>query len=127
MKLSIAVRLTALLLIPALVSNNLAFAEKKPADPVAMKADLAARGVGAGVRVTLADNTQAKGIIVNVGDQSFALKVKEVDQPRQFQYSQVTGVHGTGLSTGAKIAIGVAIGAAAVVIGVAIAVKKSGY
>jgi hypothetical protein len=127
MKLSLAVRLTALLLIPALLSNNLAFAATKAADPAAMKAKLAARGTGANVRVTLTDNTAASGVIVNIGDQSFAVKVKGIDQPREIQYVQVTGVHGTGLSTAAKIGIGVVIGVAAVVIAVAIAFKRGGW
>jgi hypothetical protein len=53
------------------------------------------------------------------------MKLKEVDQPREFQYAQVTGVHGAGLSTGAKIGIGVAIGVAAVVIGTEIVFEKA--
>jgi hypothetical protein len=126
MKLSLAVRIMALLLIPALLSNSLAAASNTP-DPALMKAKLAARGVGADIRVSLSDHSQARGIIVNIGEQSFALKVRTVDQPREFQYAQVTGVHGTGLSTGAKIGIGAAIGVAAVVIGIAIAFKKAGY
>jgi hypothetical protein len=126
MKFSLAVRIMGLLLIPALLSNSLALASNTP-DPALIKAKLAARGVGADVRVSLSDHTQARGIIVNIGEQSFALKVRTVDQPREFPYAQLTGVHGTGLSTGAKIGIGAAIGVAAVVIGIAIAVKRSGY
>ncbi len=38
MKLPLAIRFTALLLIPALLSNNLAFAAMKPVDPAAIKA-----------------------------------------------------------------------------------------
>ena len=127
MRLSLAVRCTALLLIPALLANNLAFAATKPVDPAAIKAKLAARGAGTAVRVTLADNTQAKGFIVSIGDQSFALKLKGADQPREIQYAQVTGVHGAGLPTAAKIGIGVAIGAGAVVLGAYIAYKRSGW
>ena len=67
MTLSRLIRLTALLLIPALLSNTLAFAAKKPVDPAAVKAKIAARGVGQGVRVTLADNSEARGLIVSIG------------------------------------------------------------
>ena len=87
MKFSLAVRLTALLLIPALLGNNFAFAAKKAIDPVEIKAKLTARGVGTGVRVTLTDNTSAKGTIIGIGDQSFNLKTKGVDQPREIQFA----------------------------------------
>jgi hypothetical protein len=127
MKFSLAVRLTALLLIPALLSNTLAFAAKKLVDPAAIKAKLAARGVGAGVRVTLADNTDAKGIIISIGDQSFTLKAKSAGQPREIQFAEVTGVHGTGLSTASKIGIGVVIGVGAVALGLYIEWKRSGW
>jgi hypothetical protein len=124
MKFSRLMRFTAMLLIPLLVSNNLAFAAKKPADPAAMKAKVAARGVGQGVRVTLADNTEAKGLIVSIGEQSFTVKPKGADQPREIQYAQVTGVHNQKLSTGTKILIGVAILGAAVGITAAIFVHE---
>jgi hypothetical protein len=114
MTLSRLIRLTALLLIPALLSNTLAFAAKKPVDPAAVKAKIAARGVGQGVRVTLADNSEARGLIVSIGEQSFALKPKGADQPREIQYAQVTGVHNQKMSAGTKVIIGVAILGAAV-------------
>jgi hypothetical protein len=109
-------RLSALLLIAALFINNVAFAAKKSVDPAAMKAKVQARGVGQGVRVTLADNTEAKGLIVNIGEQSFVVKPKGADQPREIQYAQLTGVHNDKLTTGQKVGIWVAIGAAAIVI-----------
>lgn len=104
MRLSRLIRFTALLLIPALLSNGLAFASKKPVDASVVKAKLEQRGVGQGVRVTFADNTEAKGMIVSIGEQSFALRTKGVDLPREIQYAQVTGVHNNKLSTGAKVA-----------------------
>jgi hypothetical protein len=70
MDLSRLARMTAILLIPALLSNNLAFAAKKPVDPVAMKAKVQARGVGQGVRVNMAGGTETKGVIVSIGAQS---------------------------------------------------------
>jgi hypothetical protein len=115
------IRFTALLLIPALLSNNIAFADKKPVDPAAMKARVQAHGVGQGVRITLADNTEAKGLIVSIGEQSFALKAKGADQPRDIQYAQVIGVHNQKLSGKTKaiivvVIVGAAVGIAAIVL-----------
>jgi len=116
MTLSRLVRFTALLLIPALLSNNLAFGSKRPIDAASVKMKLEARGVGQGVRVTLADNAEAKGLIVSLGEQSFFLKEKGDGQPREISYTQVTGVHNSKLSTGAKVGIGVAVVGVAIVI-----------
>jgi hypothetical protein len=124
MTLSRLVRLAAMLLIPALLSNNLAFAAKNPADPATMKAKLQARGVGNGVRVTLADNTEAKGLIVSLGDQSFAVKPKGAAQPQEIQYAQVTGVHNDKMGTGTKVVIVVVIAGATIGIIAAVAVHK---
>jgi hypothetical protein len=124
MTLSRLVRFTAMLLIPALLSNNLAFAAKNPVDPAAMKAKLQARGVGHGVRITLADNTEAKGLIVSLGDQSFAVKPKNAAQPQEIQYAQVTGVHNDKMGTGTKVVIVVVIAGVAVGIIAAVAVHK---
>ncbi len=110
----------ALLLVPALLCNSLAFAAPKPADVSAAKAKVEARGVGQGVRVVLADKTEAKGQIVSVGEQSFLLKVMGEPRPREIQYAQVTGVHKDKLSTGQKITIVAIVGAAAMGIAVAV-------
>jgi hypothetical protein len=114
MTLSRIARFTAMLLIPALLSNNLAFAARKPVDPAAMKAKVQTRGVGQGVRVTLANDTEAKGLIVSIGEQSFALKSKGADQPRDIPYAQLTGVHNDKLGTKTKVIIIVAIVGAAI-------------
>jgi hypothetical protein len=116
MTLSRLVRFTVLLLIPALLTNNLAFGSKRPIDAASVKARLEARGAGQGVRVTFADNSEAKGLIVRLGDQSFSLKGKGDHQPREITYTQVTGVHNNKLSTGAKVGIGVAVVGVAIVI-----------
>jgi hypothetical protein len=117
-------RLTAMLLIPALLSSSFAFAANKPVDPAVMKAKVQARGVGQGVRVTLADQTEAKGVIVSAGDQSFTIKAKDAAQPREIQYAQVTGVHNDKMGTGTKVIIVVAIAGAAIGITAAILVSK---
>jgi hypothetical protein len=74
-----------------------------------MKAKVASPGVGQSVRVTLSDNTEARGLIVSIGEQRFALKPKGADQTRKIQYSQMTGFHNQKLSTRTKVIIVVAI------------------
>ncbi len=108
MVLSRLFRITALLLVPALLSGNLAFAKKRPADPAAMKAKIQARGVGQGVRVTLNDLTDVKGMIVAVNDQSFTLKQKKAE-PQEIAYAQITGVHNDRLTRGQKVGIVVGV------------------
>jgi len=122
MTLSRLIRFTAMLLIPALLTNTLAFAAPKPVDPIVMKAKVQARGVGQGVRVTLADNTEVKGLIVSIGEQSFTVKPRKADQPQEIQYAQLTGVHKDKMSTGTKVIIVVAVAGAAIGITAAVLV-----
>jgi hypothetical protein len=103
------IRVTAMLLILAMLSNSVAFAAKKPVDPAAMKEKVEMRGLGNGVKVTLADSTEAKGIIVKIGSESFAMKSKGADEPRDIQYTQLTGVYRDKASTGEKVGIIVAV------------------
>ena len=102
MTLSRSARFIVMLLISVLWMNGLVAAAAKPEDPAAIKARIQARGVGNGVRVTFADNTEAKGAIVSIADQSFTLKAKHDAQPREIQYAQLTGVHNDKMSTGTK-------------------------
>jgi hypothetical protein len=109
-------RPAAMLLVPVLLSNNLVFAAKKPADPAVMKAKIQARGVGQGVRVTLADQNEAKGLIVAIGDQTFTLKPKKSMAARQIEFAQITGVHNDHLTRGQKVGITVGVTATAIAI-----------
>jgi hypothetical protein len=109
-------RLAATLLALALLSNSLAFAAKKPADSASIKAKIQAGGVGQGVRVTFADKTEAKGLIVAIGDQSFLLKAGKSADVRQIEFSQVAGVHRDHLIRGQRIAIGFGVFSAGVLI-----------
>jgi hypothetical protein len=120
MNLSRWIRWTAMMLVPILVYNSLGAVAAKPPDPAAMKAKLQARGVGQGARITLADKTEVKGLIVSIGDAGFALKTKGADQPQTIQFAQVTGVHNDKMGTGTKVIIFVAI--VGVVIGIIAAV-----
>ena len=114
MRFSRLIRGTGMLLISALLSNNLAFAAKnKTDDPAVLKAKIQARGVGQGVRVTLTDTTDVKGMIVSISDQSFTLRPRKKNSlPREIAYAQLTGVHKDRLSRGEKIATGVIIASA---------------
>jgi hypothetical protein len=122
MNLSKLARLTAMLLIPALLSGNFAFAAKTPVDPAVMKAKVQARGVGQVVRVTMADKTETKGVIARIGEQSFTVNPKGAAQPQEIQYAQVTGVQNDKMGSGTKAIIIVAIVGAAFGITVAILV-----
>jgi len=116
MKISRLLRFTAMLLIPALLSNHLALAAKKPTDPAAMKARIQRRGVGQGVRITLTDNTEVKGMIITVGERSFSVKPKKAPQPQEIEYAKVAGVHNEKLTRGQKVAIAVGVVGAAIAV-----------
>jgi len=115
MTFSRLMRFTAMLLIPVLLSNNLALA-KKPVNPADMKAKIQARGVGQGVRVVFPDYTEAKGTITAIGEQSFTLRSKKDPQPREIEYAQITGVHNDRMTRGQKVVIGVCVAGAAIAI-----------
>jgi hypothetical protein len=117
-------RFAAILLVPVLLINNLAFAAKKPVDPAVIKAKIQARGVGQGVRVTVADQTDVKGTIVAIGDQSFALKLKKAIEPREIEYARITGVHNDRLTRGQKVGIVVGVVAGFVIV-VAVVLTES--
>jgi hypothetical protein len=122
MTLSRLVRMTAMLLISVLWLNTLVAAAAKPVDPAAIKAKVLAHGVGQGVRVTMADKTETKGVIVSIGEQSFTVSLKGSTQPQEIQYAQVTGVHNSKMGTGTKVIIIVAVAGAAIGITAAILV-----
>lgn len=116
-------RLSAMLLVAVLLTSNVAFAAKKPADPAVMKVRLQKRGVGQGVRVTLADNTDVRGLIVAIGDNSFTIKPKKKSADvQQIEYSQLTGVHNESLSRGQKTTLIVCLITAGIAITAIVAV-----
>ena len=116
MVLSRLFRFTAMFLAVVLLSNSVAFAAKKPAGPAVMKAKIQARGVGQGVRVTLTDQPDVKGVIVAIHDESFVVKSKKATEPQEIEYAHVTGVHNDKLTRGEKVGIVAGAVATAVVI-----------
>ena len=125
MRVSMLARFAALLLVPTLLINSLAFACDKPTNVAAVKVKVAARGVGQGVRVTLSDQSSATGVVAGIGEQGFTLQSNGDSKPRDIQYAQITGVHKDKLSTGKKVAIVAIIGAAAVAIYVAVVMNHA--
>ncbi|MDQ3061650.1 MAG: hypothetical protein M3R14_02155 [Acidobacteriota bacterium] len=88
-----------------------------------IKTDVYRRGTGekSKVVVKMKDGTKRKGFISQTGEDSFDLTDSKTKQTTAVAYRDVEQVKKQGLSTGAKIAIGVGIAAvAAVVIAVAI-------
>ena len=62
------------------------------------------------------NGTELKGYISQTGDESFELTDSKTKQVTSIAYRDVAQVKGSGLSKGAKIGIGIAIGAAAAII-----------
>jgi sRNA-binding regulator protein Hfq len=79
-----------------------------------IKANVTKRGTGekARVNVKMLNGTKMKGFISQAGDDSFTLTDSKTKQTSTLAYSDVAQVKGTGLSTGAKILIGVGVGVA---------------
>jgi hypothetical protein len=105
--------LSALLLqaaaVPAFAASN---AEKEARRAEKVRAQIARLGTGADarVRVTLRDKTKLEGFVSEAGADSFAVTDK-TGATTAVPYPQVRTAQGNNLSTGAKIAIGVGIGA----------------
>jgi hypothetical protein len=90
-----------------------------------VKTDVQKRGMGekSRVRTTLVNGVTVKGYISKIDEASFAVTDTKTTVATTVSYAEVRRIQGPGLSTGAKIGIGV--GVAAVVVGVAAAVILS--
>jgi hypothetical protein len=91
-----------------------------------IKADVTRRGTGekSKVVVRLKDGTKLKGYISRTGEDSFDLIDSKTRQSTTVSYDKVTKIKRQGLSTGAKIAIGIGVGAAATIAVLAIVVAN---
>jgi hypothetical protein len=69
------------------------------------------------------NGTKMKGFISQAGDDSFTLTDSKTKQTSSLSYSDVARVKGSGLSTGAKILIGVGIGVAVTAVIIAVGLK----
>ena len=111
----LAVALAALLvnLVAFRVTHAATEAEKQAKLAGKVKAAVLKLGTGeaARVRVTLRDKTKLEGYVSSASDESFVVTNFKTGVATTVAYPQVKGVAGNNLSTGAKIAIGVGIGA----------------
>jgi sRNA-binding regulator protein Hfq len=92
-----------------------------------IKAKVAKRGTGekARVSVRMLNGTKMKGFISQSGEDSFTLTDSKTRQTTTLAYSEVAQVKGTGLSTTAKILIGVGVGVAITAVVLAVAVDQA--
>ena len=108
-----SVLLSALLLqaaaIPAFAATN---AEKEAKRAEKVRTQLLKLGTGADARIKLMlrDKTKLEGFVSEAGADTFAV-TDGAGKTTTVEYSQVSKAQGNNLSTGAKIAIGVGIGA----------------
>ena len=84
-----------------------------------VKAGITYLGVGKSsvVRVVLYDKTKYHGYVTEITDEDFTVADAKTGATAPIAYSEVKGIKGNNLSTGAKIGIGVSIAAAAIIIG----------
>ncbi len=99
--------------------NNAATVDK-------IKANVTKRGTGEKVRVNvkMLNGTKMKGFISQAGDDSFTLTDSKTKQTSTLAYSDVAQVKKQGLSTGAKILIGVGVGVAVTAVVLAVAFRN---
>jgi hypothetical protein len=93
-----------------------------------VRTEVARLGTGsdARVEVRLRDKTKLVGFISDVQSDTFAVTNLKTGATTQVPYADVAKVRGNNLSTGAKIAIGVAIGVGCVLLLAAILLHSGG-
>ena len=125
----VSLRLTAFVLALASVFTfTAAAAQSTPAMPPArVHEKLVARSIGKGVKITELDGTVVKGILVSVSADEFQVTAGHATQPITILNTQVAKLGNTGLSTAAKIGIGIVIGVVVLIAAVAISLKASGW
>lgn len=86
--------------------------EKEAEFAAKVKTGIAKLGTGPEARLTvkLRDKTKLSGYVSRIGDEFFVIADAKTGANTEVPYPNVTQVKGNNLSTGAKIAIGVAIG-----------------
>ncbi len=99
-------------------ANTLSEREKKTPVSQRVKAEVAHLGAGKSsvVRVVLYDKTKYHGHIAEVGEEFFVVADAKTGRTAPIGYSEVKGIKGNNLSTGAKIGIGLGVAAAAAIV-----------
>jgi sRNA-binding regulator protein Hfq len=110
---------SAIFIAGLLILANVNMIVAQQSDAVALdrrvKAKVNDLGAGAKVTVFLKDGTKIQGNISQILDDSFDVTVKKETQSRIISYRDVQRIKKRGLTSGAKVGLGVAIGAAAIV------------
>jgi hypothetical protein len=108
--------LLASVLFVASISIPVAAQQNNPNGVEKIKAKVAKLGVGEKAKATviLKDGTKKKGYIGQAGGDDFVLRDRKTDSPTTIRYSDVTKVESNkGHSTARNLAIGIGIGAGA--------------
>lgn len=112
-----------------LILTNLTTIVAQQSDAVALDRRIKAKvndlGAGAKVTVFLKDGEKFQGNISQILDDSFDVTVKKETQSRIISYRDVQRIKKRGLTSGAKVGIGVAIGAAAIVTVLVVVIASS--
>jgi hypothetical protein len=109
---------------------NVAFAKESNLERAEKtKAAIAKFGTGtdAKVQVKLYDGTKIKGYITEISSTGFSVMNEKTHAVNEVPYPEAKQVKGNNLSTGAKIAIGVGIGAAIILLVYIIGVNQPGF
>jgi hypothetical protein len=123
----LAVALVALMALTQTPTNALAATPKQalPAAEVRAKVDRAGIGEKAKVTVWLRDGRKIKGYVAERRDAEFVLRDRKTDAPSVIPYADVTKLDiNRGHSTARNTAIGVGIGAGAVLLTLAILIAS---
>jgi len=124
-------RTLSLLLVALLIFSSAGYAAQMAETPqvAKIKAQVQKRGAGekSRVRVTLGNGTMVKGYISKIEETSFDVNGNKTGKATSVSYTDVQKIQGPGLSTGAKIAIGVTIGLAIAALVIGIEFAKTGY
>ena len=105
-------RAIALILIVTVTASSFGYG-LDPAPPIqsaVLHDKLVAHGIGKRVKVTETSGTVVKGVLVSIEPDSFQITPKDKTQPITIQNTQVAKLGNDGLSTTAKVWIGVGIG-----------------
>jgi hypothetical protein len=100
--------------------------EKDAQKAAQVKASIQKLGTGetARVKIKLKDNSKLSGYVSDIKEEYFIVKNPQTGQFSEIGFGQVKKVSGSNFSTGAKIAIGIGIAAAAVIAVVVLANGK---
>ena len=107
------------------IANDVQATSNRHADKI--KAEIQKRGIGekSRVKVKLRDNGgEVKGYISRIDDTSFQVTDRKSGHVTSINYADVDKVRGSGLSTGAKIAIAAGVAAGVLILATILAIAR---